>query len=182
VIDLLPPLPVAGSLAIGGLLLMFSRVLPNRVPDVVAVLTTLGVGAVCVVIAVHTADHPLVYWFGGWVPRDGHVLGIGFVVDQAGAAMAAFIGLLFAATLVFAWGYYDEVHAHFHVLMLLFMAGMVGFCLTHDLFNLFVWFEVMSVAAFAVTGYALRSSALDGALNFTVVNTIGSYLILGGSG
>ncbi len=55
-------------------------------------------------------------------------------------------------------------------------------CLTHDLFNLFVWFEVMSVAAFAVTGYALRSSALDGALNFTVVNTIGSYLILGGIG
>ena len=96
--------------------------------------------------------------------------------------MAAFIGLLFAATLVFAWGYFDEVHAHFHVLMLLFMAGMIGFCLTHDLFNLFVWFEVMSVAAFALTGYALRSSALDGALNFTVVNTIGSYLILGGIG
>ncbi len=40
----------------------------------------------------------------------------------------------------------------------------------------------MSVAAFALTGYALRSSALDGALNFTVVNTIGSYLILGGIG
>ena len=45
------------------------------------------------------------------------------------------------------------MHAHFHVLMLLFLAGMVGFCLTHDLFNLFVWFEVMSVAAFALTGY-----------------------------
>ncbi len=181
-IALLPPLPVAGPLAIAGLLLMFSRLLPSRVPDVVAILTALGAGAICVVMAAHTAEHPLVYWFGGWAPRDGHVLGIGFVVDQIGAVMAAFIGLLFAATLVFAWGYYDEVHAHFHVLMLLFMAGMVGFCLTHDLFNLFVWFEVMSVAAFAVTGYALRSSALDGALNFTVVNTIGSYLILGGIG
>ncbi len=54
--------------------------------------------------------------------------------------------------------------------------------LTHDLFNLFVWFEVMSVAAFALTGYQLRSSALEGALNFTVVNTVGSYLILGGIG
>ena len=181
-IDLLPPLPVVGPLAIAGLLLVFGHVLPRRVPDVVAMLTALGTAAICVVMAMHTAQHPLVYWFGGWVPRDGQVLGIGFVVDQAGAAIAAFIGLLFAATLVFAWGYYDEVHAHFHVLMLLFMAGMVGFCLTHDLFNLFVWFEVMSVAAFAATGYALRSSALDGALNFTVVNTIGSYLILGGIG
>ena len=83
---------------------------------------------------------------------------------------------------MFAWGFFEGVHAHFHVLMLLFMAAMIGFCLTHDLFNMFVWFEVMSVAAFAVTGYALRVSALDGALNFTVVNTIGSYLFLGGIG
>ena len=181
-IDMLPPLPVAGPLCIAGLLLVFGRMVPRPVPDVVAVLTALATTAICLVMTMHTAQHPLVYWFGGWAPHDGHVLGIGFVVDQASAAIATFIGLLFTATLVFAWGYYDEVQAHFHVLMLLFMAGMVGFCLTHDLFNLFVWFEVMSVAAFAATGYALRRSALTGALNFTVVNTIGSYLILGGIG
>jgi multicomponent Na+:H+ antiporter subunit D len=182
VIDLLPPLPVAGTLAIAGTLLVLSHALPSRVPDTIAVLTAIAAGAICVIMAMHTAQQPLVYWFGGWAPRGGLVLGIGFVVDQVGAAIAAFIALLFAVTLVFAWGYYDEVHAHFHVLMLLFMAGMIGFCLTHDLFNLFVWFEVMSVAAFAVTGYALRSSAIEGALNFTVVNTVGSYLILGGIG
>ncbi|HET9148464.1 MAG TPA: proton-conducting transporter membrane subunit [Acetobacteraceae bacterium] len=178
----LPPLPVAGPLAVAGLLLVFSHVLPKYVPDVIALLTALGAGIVCIIMAMHTARHPLVYWFGGWAPRHGLVLGIGFVVDQVEASLAAFVALLFFATLVFAWGYYDEVHAHFHVLMLLFMAGMIGFCLTHDLFNMFVWFEVMSVAAFALTGYALRSSALGGALNFTVVNTIGSYLILGGIG
>jgi len=127
VIGLLPPLPVAGPLAVAGVLLALSRVLPSRVPDVVAILTALLAAGVCLVMAMHTAEQPLVYWFGGWEPRDGQVLGIGFVVDQAGATIAAFIGLLFAATLVFAWGYYDEVHAHFHVLMLLFMAGMVGF-------------------------------------------------------
>jgi multicomponent Na+:H+ antiporter subunit D len=181
-IDLLPPLPVAGPLAIAGILLIVGRVLPTRLPDVVAIVTALATAGVCLIMAMHTAQHPMIYWFSGWMPRNGQVLGIGFVVEQVGAAIAAFIGLLFAATLVFAWGYYDEVHAHFHVLMLLFMAGMVGFCLTHDLFNLFVWFEVMSIAAFALTGYALRSAALDGALNFTVVNTIGSYLILGGIG
>ena len=178
----LPPLPVVGPLAIAGLLLVVGRALPRRWPDVVAILTALAAAAACVLMARAAAHAPLVYWFGGWTPRNGQVLGIGFVVDQAGASIAAFIAVMFAATLVFAWGYYDEVHAHFHVLMLLFMAGMAGFCLTHDLFNLFVWFEVMSVAAFALTGYQLRSSALAGALNFTVVNTIGSYLILGGIG
>ncbi len=178
----LPPLPVAVPLAIAGLLLAFGKMLPSRTPDVIALATALAAGAVCLVMVAGSAHAPLVYWFGGWVPHGGQVLGIGFVVDQAGAALGAFIGLLFAATIVFAWGYFDEVHAHFHVLMLLFMAAMTGFCLTHDLFNMFVWFEVMSVAAFALTGYELKTDALEGALNFTVVNTIGSYLILGGIG
>ena len=159
-IGLLPPLPVAGPLGIAGLLLALSTLLPRRVPDVVAIATAVAAAAVCLVMAMNTGEHPLVYWFGGWVPRAGHVLGIGFVVDQVGASLAAFIAVLFAATLVFAWGYFDDVHAHFHVLMLLFMAGMIGFCLTHDLFNMFVWFEVMSVAGFALTGYRLRTSAL----------------------
>ncbi len=180
--SVLPPLPVAGPLAIAGLLLATGHAVPRRMPDVVALLTAITAAAICAVMAARAADAPLVYWFGGWAPRNGLVLGIGFVVDQLGAALATFAGVLFAATLVFAWGYYDEVHAHFHVLMLLFMAAMIGFSLTHDLFNMFVWFEVMSVAAFALTGYQLRTDALEGALNFTVVNTIGSYLFLAGIG
>ena len=178
---LLPPLPVAGPLAIAAMLLMFAHRWPRRVPDVIALLTALAAAVVCIAMARH-GGAPLVYWFGGWAPRHGFPLGIGFVMDQPSAAFAAFIAILFAATLLFAWGYFDEVHAHFHVLMLLFMAGMIGFCLTHDLFNMFVWFEVMSVAGFALTGYQLRTPALEGALNFTIVNTIGSYLILSGVG
>jgi multicomponent Na+:H+ antiporter subunit D len=179
---LLPPLPVAAPLAIAGLLLAGSHFWPRRLPDVVALLTALAAFAICASMAAQASKFPLVYWFGGWAPRHGFPIGIGFVVDQPGAAFAAFIALLFAATLVFAWGYFEDTHAHFHVLMLLFMAGMIGFCLTHDLFNMFVWFEVLSVAGFALTGYQLRTSALEGALNFTVVNTVGAYLILTGIG
>jgi multicomponent Na+:H+ antiporter subunit D len=183
---LLPPLPVAGPLCLAGLLLAGSHFWPKRLPDVIALLTALGCGAICALMAVHIAHDaahaPIVYWFGGWVPRHGLPLGIGFVIDEPGALFAAFIALLFAATIVFAWGYFEDTHAHFHVLMLLFMAGMIGFCLTHDLFNLFVWFELLSVSGFALTGYALRTSALEGALNFTVVNTVGAYLILAGIG
>ena len=180
--DALPPWPVAGPLAVAGLLLAGGRLLPRRGPDVVAVLTALAAATVCVLLAIHAADRPLVYWFGGWTPRDGQVIGISFRVDLAGASVAAFIAGLFATTLLFAWGYFDTVHAHFHVLMLLFMAAMIGFCLTGDVFNMFVWFEVMSVAAFALTGYELKASPLEGAINFTVLNTIGSYLFLGGIG
>jgi multicomponent Na+:H+ antiporter subunit D len=169
-------------LAVAGILLAGSHFWPRRLPDVVALLTAIAAFAICVAMCRQASEQPLVYWFGGWVPRHGLPIGIGFVVDQPGAAFAAFIALLFAATLLFAWGYFEDTHAHFHVLMLLFMAGMIGFCLTHDLFNMFVWFEVLSVAGFALTGYHLRTSALEGALNFTVVNTVGAYLILTGIG
>ncbi len=178
----LPPVPVAGPLAVAGLLLAGGKLLPRKGPDVVAVLTTLAAAAVCVLLAVQAVDGPMVYWFGGWEMRAGQAIGISFRVDLAGACMSAFVAGLFTTTLLFAWGYFDEVHAHFHVLMLLFMAAMIGFCLTADVFNMFVWFEVMSVAAFALTGYERKASPLEGAINFTVMNTIGSYLFLGGIG
>jgi multicomponent Na+:H+ antiporter subunit D len=178
----LPPWPVAGPLAVAGLLLAGGKLLPRHGPDILALLTALAAAAVCVALATGAADGPIIYWFGGWTPRADQAIGISFRVDLAGASVAAFVAGLFAITLLFAWGYFDEVHAHFHVLMLLFMAAMIGFCLTADVFNMFVWFEVMSVAAFALTGYELRASQLEGAINFTVLNTIGSYLFLGGIG
>ena len=66
--------------------------------------------------------------------------------------------------------------------MLLFLAGMTGFCLTHDLFDLFVWFELMSVAAYALTAYPLGPSSLEGAFNFVVVNALASFAMLAGVG
>ena len=152
----LPPLAVVVPLAVAGLLLAVSHQLPRPVPDIIALICALFACVVCLAMVRYTIDQPLVYWFGSWEPRRGFPLGVGFVVDPIGALMGAFIAFLFAGTLVFAWGYYDEVHAHFHVLMLLFMGAMIGFCLTHDLFNMFVWFEVLSVAGFALTGYQLR--------------------------
>ena len=178
----LVPLPVALPLAVAALLLILSHVWPPRVPDAIATVTALAVALIALLLARHSMAGSITYWFGGWEPRDGVVLGIDFVVDPIGGAMAALAGVLFAATFVFAWGYFDSVHAHFHVLMLIFLAAMAGFCLTHDLFNLFVWFEVMSVVAFALTGYRLEASALEGALNFTVTNSIASFFMLGGIG
>ncbi|HWG78435.1 MAG TPA: proton-conducting transporter membrane subunit [Stellaceae bacterium] len=176
------PFPVALPLAVAAVLLLVGRFLPWRLPDAIATLAALAVLAIDMAITIAAASAPLVYWFGNWAPRGTLVIGIGFVAGEADAAVAAFIALLFAATFVFAWGYFEDIRAFFHVLMLLFLAAMEGFCLTHDLFNLFVWFEVMSVTAFALTAYRLEASSLEGALNFTVTNSIASMLMLAGIG
>lgn len=180
--DLLVPLPVALPLAAAAILLIFAHHWPQRAPDAIAVTTSLVVAVVCGLLLPRVAPAPAIYWFGGWQPRQGVSIGISFLIGQTDALIALFIALLFSASLIFARGYMPEIGTYFQVLMLLLMAGMIGFCLTHDLFNLFVWFEVMSVAAFALTAARLEASALEGALNFTVVNTIGSYMMLAGIG
>jgi formate hydrogenlyase subunit 3/multisubunit Na+/H+ antiporter MnhD subunit len=43
--------------------------------------------------------------------------------------------------------------------MLTFLAGMVGFCLTGDIFDLFVWFELMGVSAYALTAYPVTTQS-----------------------
>jgi multicomponent Na+:H+ antiporter subunit D len=176
------PLPVVVPLLAAALALLLEKLVPRRAIDVLAVLVCAAVCVECMLLAQASAHAPLAYWYGEWGPTRGPVLGISFVVDSAGAGASAFIAGLFALTFLFVWHYFEEARAHFHALMLMFCAAMIGFCLTHDLFNIFVWFETMSVIAFALTGYRLEDSALEGALNFTVINTIGSFLMMAGVG
>jgi multicomponent Na+:H+ antiporter subunit D len=85
--------------------------------------------------------------------------------------------------MIFSWRYFERVATYFHVLMLIFLAGMVGFCLTGDIFDMFVWFELMGVAAYALTAYRPEERGpLQGALNFAITNSVGAYLSLSGIG
>ena len=119
--------------------------------------------------------------FRSWTPRQGIALGIALTVDPIGAGFAALSGVLVVAAVLFARPLFDDVHAHFQVLMLAFLAALCGFGLTGDLFNLFVWFELMSAAAFALCAYKIEEPAsLQGAINFAAVNTVGAFLVLTG--
>ncbi len=182
----LTPLAVLLPLGVAFLMLVLSHWLPPRSADIASVIVSLALVALCGGLAAVSLHGPIVHWFGAWTPavsgKPGVVLGIAFSVDPASASVAAFCALLFATTFVFAWGYFDKIHSHFHVLMLLFLAAMIGFCLTRDLFNLFVWFELMGIAAFALTAYPLGKSSLEGAFNFTITNALGSFLMLAGVG
>jgi len=179
------PVPVLLPLAVATALLAVAHWLPTAVSNVLGIITALLVMLLCGYLAREALDGQVLQWFGGWTPassqRPGVVLGISFLADPASAAVAAYVGFMFAAALLFAFGY-AETRSHFQILMLLFLAAMVGFCLTHDLFNMFVWFELMSVAGFALTAYPLGKSSLEGAFNFTIINALGSFMMLTGVG
>jgi multicomponent Na+:H+ antiporter subunit D len=172
----LTALPVVIPFLAGAVLVAAGFVSPRWFNDSVSAITAIAVSAICVLLAVHAWREPFAYWVGGYRPSHGVSIGISLSVDPLGAGMAAFAGLLVTAALIYSLRYFDAVDGLFHGLMVLFMAGMVGFCLTGDLFNLVVFFELMSTVAYALTGYRIEERApIQGAINFAVTNSIAGY-------
>lgn len=180
---MLPVLPVVLPLFGAALLAALSKFISSRVSHGLALVCALSVLAVNVWLLRSSAVQPIVYWFGGWIPRKGIALGVSFAVDPLGAGLAALAALLTVAAFVFSSQYFDSAGNHFHALTLAFLGAMCGFCLSGDLFNLFVFFELMSAAGFALCGYKTDDpGSVQGALNFAVVNTIAAYFVLTGIG
>ena len=176
----LAALMIAVPLIIAALLVTFSKVLPRMAADILTILTAGGTTVGAILLVKESFRDTVVYWFGGWIPQHGVAIGIGFAIDPLSAGMAALIGFLVMAACVFAWRFFDSVGSFFHALVLIFMTAMVGFCFTGDIFTMFVFFELMSVVAFALTGYKVEASSVEGALNFAITNSIGAFLTLWG--
>lgn len=176
-----PVLPVAAPLLMAALLALGGDHIKRWIADTLAIATTVVALVSSLVLLFRSAGAPIVYWFGNWHPRGGVALGISFAIDPIGAGAAAFVGLLVAAALIFSLRYFDTAGTHFHALMLVFLAAMCGFTLTGDIFNLFVWFELMSTAAFALCAYKTEEPAtLQGSINFAITNTAAAFLVLTG--
>src|SRR4051812_37117283 len=161
------------------LLAATSPVSRRRAAGIVGLVAALATAALCAATLAHVDGGTLVVWFGGWRPRAGAAVGIDFAVDPLGGAFALFVAVLGVAALVMCVEVIQVEDHLFDAIALIFLAAMVGFCLTGDLFNLFVFFELMSVCAYVLVGYEVRARApLEGSLTFAITNSIGSILLL----
>jgi multicomponent Na+:H+ antiporter subunit D len=155
----------------------------RRLLDGSAILTAAAVTVILIVLMVQTARGDVVYWFAGFRPSHGIAIGIDCAAGPLSAGLATLAALLVTASMLFSWRYFERVGTYYHALMLTFLAGMTGFCLTGDVFDLFVWFELMGVSAYALTAYRPEERGpLQGALNFAITNSVGAYLSLSGIG
>jgi multicomponent Na+:H+ antiporter subunit D len=180
-VQALPPLLIALPVTGACVLLAAGRFLPRGAVDGIAT----GVAVVGAVLAAlllgATGGGRVVAWAGGWQPKPRLTVGIVLVADRMNAGIALLISVLTACALLFGWRYFDSVHAHYHALVLLFVAGMTGFALTGDLFDMFVFFELMGAAAYALTAFKIEDAeSVQGGLSFAVVNSLGAYLCLTG--
>jgi multicomponent Na+:H+ antiporter subunit D len=149
---------------------------PRSINDAGAVGVAVAVVAMCALLLIRTVHNPFAYWMGGWRPSHMVAIGISFSIDPIGAGLATFAALLVTASLLYSLRYFDATDGLFHGLMLVFLAAMVGFSLTGDLFNLVVFFELMGAVAYALTAYRVEERGpIQGAINFAISNSVAAY-------
>ncbi|MEV8565510.1 complex I subunit 5 family protein [Streptomyces sp. NPDC051322] len=175
------PLLVALPVAMACVLVALGRRLPHPALDIAAVGTALGVTALAGTTLALTGTSRVVTWMGGWTPVHGVSVGVPLVADPVSAGLALLIGGLASCALLFSGRHYPSVRGYFHALVLLFLAGMEGFVLSGDVFDMFVFFELMGAVAYALTGIKIEDrTSVQGGLNFGVVNSFGAYVSLVG--
>ncbi len=118
------------------------------------------------------------YAIGSWPAPFGIVL----VLDRLSAMMVALTALLGFFCLLYACQGDDERGPHFHPLLLMQLAGLQGAFLTGDVFNLFVFFEILLLASYTLLIYGGGADRVRAGLHYVVLNLVGSALFLIGVG
>lgn len=106
--------------------------------------------------------------------------GITLVADMLSASMVAITALMYAATALYAVAD-EDVRAHeslWHPLLAALVLGVAGSFLAGDLFNLYVWFEVMLIASFGLLVLGGGREQLDAAVKYAVLNLVATTVFL----
>jgi multicomponent Na+:H+ antiporter subunit D len=173
--DWLVILPVVLMIGAGAILLMVRKSV--RLHGVIAIAALLLLVLVDAGLLLRVIENgPVTMVMGRWLPP----FGIAFTADLFGATMALTASLVALAAGIFALRDIDGSGRRygFYPFLMLLMAGVSGAFLTGDIFNLYVWFEVLLISSFGLLILGSRPEQIDGALKYAVLNLIATTLFL----
>lgn len=151
--------------------------------DGIAIAVAVGLSGVAALLLAETSHGRVVDWVANWTPVHGRSVGVAFEVDPLGAGLALLVAALVSCALAYSIRYLDSGGGHYHALVLLFLAGMEGFALTGDLFDLYVFLELVAASAYGLTAMQIEDEgALHGGLSFAIINSLGAAFALMGIG
>jgi multicomponent K+:H+ antiporter subunit D len=104
--------------------------------------------------------------------------GIAFLVDRLSAMMLLLTSLLGSCALLYSMMRWSRIGVHYHSLFQFLMMGLNGAFLTHDLFNLFVFFEVMLAASYGLLLHGYNLARIRAGMQFIAVNLVAALLFL----
>ena len=119
---------------------------------------------------------PVTMMMGAWKPP----FGIAFTVDMMGALFVTVAGFVALACGVYAVASISSTERRygFFPFLFLMMGGVSGAFLTGDIFNLYVWFEVLLIGSFGLLILGSQHDQLDGATKYCFLNLVGTTLFL----
>jgi len=176
-------LPIVVPLVVGALLFFLaeSRRVARITLACVSMLTQLGVAISLLYLTSDAAPYIWpqgvgVYAIGGWPAPFGIVL----VVDRLTAIMLTLGAIVSTSTLVYSIARWDRPGQPFHSLLQFLTMGLNGAFLTGDLFNLFVFFEVLLAASYGLTLRGAGEPRVRLGLHFITINLVASLMFLVG--
>jgi len=153
-------------------------VLSLKIPKAAPFAAVAGIGAAFLVVVLSAS--PILegqiykFYMASWVPP----IGIAIAVDGLSLLMALIATGLGLAAAVFSYRYISHRKPEYYTVLLLMAAGMVGISITGDLFNLYVFFEIMSAASYILVAWTRTKEALEGAIKYLIINAFATSLIL----
>ena len=177
-IPLFVALPLAGAF----LTVLLKRI--KGIPDTFGVMVSMGtfVMSVFAVIQLEIGQKIIcnIGNWGGFQEVLGKIVGIQLVVDGLTVFMLVVVNFIAFLVAVYSVNYmtrYTEKW-QFYSLFLLMLAGMNGVLITGDMFNLFVFVEIASIASYALVAFGTGKRELEASFKFAVMGSIASLLIL----
>jgi multicomponent K+:H+ antiporter subunit D len=172
--------PILLPLVAGALLLFFDdreRLLKATVSILTSV-ALLGISLALLRMA-HGDGTPdqgqvIVYLLGNWPSP----IAINLVLDRLSAMMLVLTSLLAIPSLVFSIGRWHRAGPNFHTLFMFLLMGLNGAFLTGDLFNLFVFFEVMLAASYGLMLHSSGTQRVKAGLHYIAINLVSALLFL----
>ncbi|WP_016701800.1 monovalent cation/H+ antiporter subunit D [Pseudomonas chlororaphis] len=141
----------------------------------------LGLG-ISVLLLVWTQQTGVPGSVGVYLPGNWQVpFGIVLVVDRLSALMLVLTGIIGVSALLFAMARWDRAGASFHALFQIQLMGLYGAFLTADLFNLFVFFEVLLAASYGLMLHGSGRARVSAGLHYVAINLLASSLFLIGA-
>ena len=165
---LLPPL-------VGAVIIIAARY-QVALQRIFSVASTVALAAIAIGLLVQSMSGQIgVYELGNWPAPFGIVL----VLDRLSATMVTLTALLGVAVVLYAIGSgWDRRGNHFHALFQFQLMGIFGAFLTGDVFNLFVFFEVLLIASYGLMIHGGGGTRLRAGVQYVVYNLLGSTLFL----
>jgi multicomponent K+:H+ antiporter subunit D len=179
-VDHLIVAPIVLPLLAGALLVLVDE-RRHRLKFAISLVAVLGLVAAAFALVALAHGRP-----DGWQGEVGIYLaanwpvpfGIALAADRLSALMVLLSALLGLASLVFSQARWTRAGVHFHALFQFLLMGLCGAFLTADLFNLFVFFEVLLAASYGLVLHGSGPLRVAAGLHYVAVNLLASSLFL----